>query len=57
MTGYAIDVGFALEGSQSQVCPKFPHKEILGLTFSSKQARINRISKGRTDAQRSTDQP
>jgi hypothetical protein len=33
-TKYAIDIaGFALEGSQSRVHPKFSRKEIPGLTF------------------------
>jgi hypothetical protein len=45
MREYAVDVGFALEGSQSQVCPKFAHKEILDLTFSSKQALNNTVSR------------
>jgi hypothetical protein len=46
MTGsFAIDVGFALEGSQLRVCPKFAHKEIPNLTFFCKQALDNTISR------------
>jgi hypothetical protein len=42
---YAMDVGFALEGSPLRVLPKFTHKDIPDLTFSTKQALNNMISR------------
>jgi hypothetical protein len=45
LTEYAIDVGFASEDSPLRVRPKFAHKDIPDLTFSSKQALNNTISR------------
>jgi hypothetical protein len=45
LTEYAIYVGFSLEDSLLRVRPKFAHKDIPDLTFSSKQALDNTITR------------